>query len=453
MCGAALAAATLAAVTKAKRPHDNPDEDTPPNTKARKLHPQSTAAATSSTPATGPCTADEHVCCEDTAKGCSACHRTCHTDCSDHRCSFDPCESCLSLDVATPFDSELCKGIQRDSGCHACERKHCWSSSPQCRAPQPASSLPLPLYNSGNNFCYLNALLQSLAHVPLFRDWAMAHYATGHDEPLEQECHLCSLGRDLKAIFEGREQRPYRPTLVQTRAVWSSDWRGLAFEGIRQQDVDDAWMKLSDKLKTAEEAALSPGLPGEYHKLLATAYGAQLTCSSCQGKGRHQDIEMFSLQLALPATKAKVEDLLHREFGKQHVEEGTLCPELCKAAHPQLQKFHTVTQWPPVLVLTLKRFSGGLQKITTAMEHTERLLLDGTHHYLLWGVIVHGGGTIDAGHYTAYVRREGALWLLCDDEQTPKIVPLADVLAAEAYMLLYQRDNIAYEDAPEGDVL
>jgi hypothetical protein len=51
------------------------------------------------------------------------------------------------------------------------------------------------------------------------------------------------------------------------------------------------------------------------------------------------------------------------------------------------------------------------------------------------------------------VRREGALWLLCDDEQTPKIVPLADVLAAEAYMLLYQRDNIAYEDAPEGDVL
>ena len=120
-------------------------------------------------------------------------------------------------------------------------------------------------------------------------------------------------------------------------------------------------------------------------------------------------------------------------------------------APPQLERVHTVRQWPPVLILTLIRNkatqNNWLEKVHTKMLQTERLLVDGTQHYLLYGVIVHHGPTIQVGHYTAYVRRAGDIWLHCDDEQAPRVVQLQEVLDAQAYLLLYQRERLA-EAAP-----
>lgn len=76
---------------------------------------------------------------------------------------------------------------------------------------------------------------------------------------------------------------------------------------------------------------------------------------------------------------------------------------------------------PRLLVLQLKRFSGGMEKIT---RHAPTPLLmpcfcepcakrppeqPPTHRYILWGVIMHLGQTLTGGHYVAYARDGAAL--------------------------------------------
>ncbi|CAG5016243.1 unnamed protein product [Parnassius apollo] len=71
---------------------------------------------------------------------------------------------------------------------------------------------------------------------------------------------------------------------------------------------------------------------------------------------------------------------------------------------------------PRLLVLQLKRFSGGMEKIT---RHAPTPLLmpcfcepcakrppeqQPTHRYILWAVIMHLGQTLTGGHYVAYAR-------------------------------------------------
>ncbi|XP_050685124.1 ubiquitin carboxyl-terminal hydrolase 1 isoform X2 [Leptidea sinapis] len=83
---------------------------------------------------------------------------------------------------------------------------------------------------------------------------------------------------------------------------------------------------------------------------------------------------------------------------------------------------------PRLLVLQLKRFSGGMEKIT---RHAPTPLLmpcfcepcakrpadqPPTHRYILWAVIMHLGQTLTGGHYVAYVRDTQDL--KCDREST-----------------------------------
>ena len=59
--------------------------------------------------------------------------------------------------------------------------------------------------------------------------------------------------------------------------------------------------------------------------------------------------------------------------------------------------------------------------------------------YHLRAVVVHHGGA-GAGHYTSFVRAADNNWYHCDDcsSQAPRKTTLAEVLQAEAYMLVYE---------------
>ncbi|CAG4917949.1 unnamed protein product [Colias eurytheme] len=83
---------------------------------------------------------------------------------------------------------------------------------------------------------------------------------------------------------------------------------------------------------------------------------------------------------------------------------------------------------PRLLVLQLKRFSGGMEKIT---RHAPTPLLmpcfcepcarrgpdqQPAHRYILWAVIMHLGQTLTGGHYVAYARDSSQADVKCDRE-------------------------------------
>ena len=58
--------------------------------------------------------------------------------------------------------------------------------------------------------------------------------------------------------------------------------------------------------------------------------------------------------------------------------------------------------------------------------------------YHLRGVIQHHGPEANGGHYTSYVRASDNFWYHCDDNHSPQRVPVEQMLAAEAYVLIYE---------------
>ena len=98
---------------------------------------------------------------------------------------------------------------------------------------------------------------------------------------------------------------------------------------------------------------------------------------------------------------------------------------------------------PQVLVLHLKRraFDPVLlrpSKLHTPVSFETVFTLDAHASYDLRSVVVHGG-SVGGGHYTAFVRAQDNFWYFCDDSHAPARCPTRDVLAAEAYMLIYER--------------
>uniref|UniRef100_A0AAG5DJV5 Ubiquitin carboxyl-terminal hydrolase n=1 Tax=Anopheles atroparvus TaxID=41427 RepID=A0AAG5DJV5_ANOAO len=63
--------------------------------------------------------------------------------------------------------------------------------------------------------------------------------------------------------------------------------------------------------------------------------------------------------------------------------------------------------------------------------------------YSLYAVINHVG-TLDAGHYTAYVRHQKDIWVKCDDNVITTAT-LKQVLDSEGYLLFYHKKILEYE--------
>ena len=87
-----------------------------------------------------PCSSYRHSCQLDTNAGCTSCNHVCHTDCRSHLCRITPCEHCCALHVPTHVDSEMCRDVQRASGCHCCNRVGCWATSDTCPSRMPSRS-------------------------------------------------------------------------------------------------------------------------------------------------------------------------------------------------------------------------------------------------------------------------------------------------------------------------
>jgi ubiquitin carboxyl-terminal hydrolase 22/27/51 len=79
------------------------------------------------------------------------------------------------------------------------------------------------------------------------------------------------------------------------------------------------------------------------------------------------------------------------------------------------------------------------QKPSTGVADDDAIIDPDVGKYTLSAVIVHKGD-IQGGHYVSYAR-EGGDWFLFDDSKVV-IVGEGEVLAAQAYLLVYVCDNV-----------
>jgi ubiquitin C-terminal hydrolase len=166
-------------------------------------------------------------------------------------------------------------------------------------------------------------------------------------------------------------------------------------------------------------------------------------CKAC-GLSAPQYEMWHSLSVALPAAPTELEQVLANHWGR----EPLLCDndrcEACSVPHQRDKDVQLVT-WPQVLVVHLKRWvvismvPFVQEKVETKIDFETILpVAVGQPPYHLRGVVVHSGDP-GGGHYTAYARAPNNFWYFCDDWVKPRLAGVDEVLAAEAYMLFYEK--------------
>jgi len=75
---------------------------------------------------------------------------------------------------------------------------------------------------------------------------------------------------------------------------------------------------------------------------------------------------------------------------------------------------------------------------------------DSDYRYSLYAVVNHVG-SLDGGHYYAFIRHMRGMWFKCDDHWLTK-VSREEVLSSPGYLLFYHKEVLYYEENIDADV-
>jgi len=185
--------------------------------------------------------------------------------------------------------------------------------------------------------------------------------------------------------------------------------------------------------------------------LFEGAIRSVMTCNSCGGISAR--FEPFSqLILSLPPSgsrKCSIVALVNDLFQSESLD-GIDC-DYCKRKR-QFDRLLDIWKLPPFLILTLNRFSfdfSAARKNNVQVDYLEGLSLEDlvareaplpeTVDYELYGVVEHEG-TVNRGHYTAYVKVDDQ-WYFANDGRVVK-VDISTVIGRNAYILFYKWKGI-----------
>jgi ubiquitin C-terminal hydrolase len=297
--------------------------------------------------------------------------------------------------------------------------------SPQIRVTRGLVGLANP-----SLFCYMNASLQLLLSIEPFRDFFYTqHYrevANNRKKPVSE-----ALADVVFAIFNAEAG------YVQPTRLWSLYQR--RFPHHKMHDAQEFLHFLLDSLDT--ELGLKTVKPGHAKSdLISSVFTgvlrSRILCLKCE---RTSDVYEQFLELSLPLAKS-VKAALKLFYAKETLTEAYDC-EKCRR-RTDMAKEMSVDTWPTFLILSVKRFKQfpKPQKSSVFIKFRKRLSFPSAVEdvgYSLYSVIEHQGKDLESGHYVAYCRR-GHTWFLFDDRVCTQ-VSLKDVLATQAFVMLYKR--------------
>ncbi|XP_022667486.1 ubiquitin carboxyl-terminal hydrolase 22-like isoform X1 [Varroa jacobsoni] len=348
------------------------------------------------------------------------------------------------------------------------------------------------LFNLGNT-CFMNCIVQCLTHTPLLRDYFLAdrHKCS---LPHSQTCLVCEMGDVFQEFYSGKST-PHVPYRL-LHLVWTHA-RHLA--GYEQQDAHEFFMAILDVLhRHASRSHLqhqTEESPGSHagdcrciiDQIFTGSTQSDIVCQECRGVST--TVEPFwDIALDLGPSHAaehgsepkSLTDCLDSFTRPEHMGDSVECSS-CHS-YQESTKQLTMKKLPIVVSFHLKRFrrEQSTKKVSTRIKFPQYLDMapymagrngkpEPAAHtgqqqqqqqqqqnqqpnsagsllnkYCLFAVVIHKG-TIETGHYTAYIRQHRDAWFSCDDHDIKK-VSLQEVLDSEGYLLFYHKQILEYNN-------
>ncbi|TFK22778.1 cysteine proteinase [Coprinopsis marcescibilis] len=332
------------------------------------------------------------------------------------------------------------------------------------------------LVNLGQT-CFLNAVLQSLIHNPLLRNYFLSDKHNWRQCKLET-CTCCEMDRLFTEIYS-EDDTPYCPTTFLYNL-----WRTSELSGYAQHDAHECFIATLNQIHSTSRGSTNVSCNCIIHNTFGGQLQSDVRCERCGNTTTAIDpILDISLELKTKGGDlASAENTLAaclRRFTlpeKLGVKEYT-CTKCTKIAH-EASKRMSIRQLPPVLSFQFKRFEQktndktSTRKLDTPVRipasinmapYTSALVREmdketGSgagagvpfvypgpeilYEYDLFGVINHEG-QIDNGHYTNFARFEDEWYRFDDDKVTHS--SLGACLSSNVYMCFYAKRHLDYK--------
>jgi ubiquitin carboxyl-terminal hydrolase 8 len=342
------------------------------------------------------------------------------------------------------------------------------------------------LANLGNT-CFLNSCVQVLCHT--YELDVVARMSSAHRKTNSLDTQLWQELDDLKQVMRsGNGVVSPNKFVTQLQSLARMKKRDL-FTGWAQNDmpefllfvIESMHQSISRKLKVSVSGKSNNSLDDlakeclqmlrdvyakEYSEIMDMFYGIYVSeILSMDGAVKHviKPEPYFILDLPIPILKENRAITLYdcfRSFTAQEIltgDNGWNNP--ASGQKESVHKRMTFWNFPPILVITLKRFSpDGMRKTNDFVQfplHDLNLseFVSGYHPamyvYDLYGVCYHMGSVM-GGHYTASVKTHlpldgasaGDTWINFNDSHMEKIANPLQMVTPLAYCLFYRRKNI-----------
>lgn len=352
------------------------------------------------------------------------------------------------------------------------------------------------LINLGNT-CFMNCIVQALTHTPLLRDYFLAdrHVCQFQDDP--SMCLVCEMSRLFQEFYSGKST-PHIPYRL-LHLVWTHA-RHLA--GYEQQDAHEFFIATLDVLHRHCKGTNGLSSSNPHHcnciidQIFTGGLQSDVICQACKAVSTTID-PFWDISLDLgPNTHLQTStssesttecgigdgqedtepssliDCLERFTRPEHL--GSSAKIKCSScqSYQESTKQLTMKKLPVVASFHLKRFEHSSRfhkKISSFISFPQCLdmtpfmssyrsktnssgstdkgfnsnVSNNDNKYCLFAVVNHSG-TIETGHYTAYIRQHRDQWFKCDDHLITR-ASVQDVLDSEGYLLFYHKQILEYE--------